>query len=145
MAILMALIHAQHGLAGPVYRTTALVWAAGALLVVTPFEAWLPSQFAVPIHWARIIVAALVAVLFVRLSLLVWRLPGKERIFLARGCGVVALFFASRTARYLIPTETVDVDAASESLAEFFIDAGPACVLLSIGLVGARLVRQRAP
>jgi hypothetical protein len=144
MAILLALIHAQNGFAGSVYRTTAIVWAAGALLVLTPFEVWLPSHLAVVIGWARIIATALVAVLFARLSLFAWRIQKKGRIFVALGCGAVALFFGFRAGRYLIPSDAVGMEAASEGLVEFFFDAVFACVLLATGLVGAWLVRWRA-
>jgi hypothetical protein len=44
MALILALTHAQHGLTDRVYRTTALVWAAAAILVVTPFDTWVLFQ-----------------------------------------------------------------------------------------------------
>jgi hypothetical protein len=142
MAIILATTCAQYGLVNWADRATALVWAASALLVLTPFEVWVPQGASV-VHWARIIAAALVALLFVGSALRVGRLPGKQRFFLSLGFGAVALFFGDRARRYILPTDGTGLEAATEALAEFFLGAVLACVLLLPGLVAGWIVRRR--
>ncbi len=143
MAILLALIHAQRVLVDPVYRTTAIVWAAGALLVLTPFDLWMPIQGVSVGRWARAIATALVAMLFLRLTLRAWKLPARGRILTMLGFGSVAMFFGYRAVRYIFPTNSTGLEAASEALAEFFLDAVFACLLLLPELVAGRVVRGR--
>jgi len=143
MAILLALIHAQRVLVDPVYRTTAIVWAAGALLVLTPFDLWVPIQGVFVGRWARAIATALVALLFLRITLRAWKLPARGRILTMLGFGSVAMFFGYRAVRYIFPTNSTGLEAASEALAEFFRDAVFACLLLLPELVAGWVVRGR--
>jgi uncharacterized membrane protein YozB (DUF420 family) len=131
MAMLLAGIHATHGLIDAVYRMAAIMWVASTTLLLAPLEWWgrSPESTAI-LHWARIIATALVALLFVRLAARVWKLPWKERVSLALAFGWVALFFGYRAGRYIIGMNTTGLEATAEALAEFFVDAVFACVLL---------------
>ena len=143
MAILLALIHAQHGLVDHAYRTTAALWAATALLVLTPVDAWVPVRTAVIVHWARVTATALVPLLFLRLTVHIWKLPGKERIVLALGFGSVAIFFGALALRYVLASNSAGLEAVSADLAEFFVDAVVTCLLLLSALAAGRLMRRR--
>jgi hypothetical protein len=136
MAMLLAGIHAKHRLIDVVYRMAAVVWIAGATLVLAPLDLWASSpQRESAILWVRIAATTLVALAFVRLTVRAWKLPWMERLSLALAFGSVALFFGYRAGRYILGFNTTGLDAATEALAEFFIDAVFTCLLLLPGVV----------
>lgn len=144
MAMLLAGIHAQHRLIDAVYRMAAIVWIASATLVLTPldFLAY-SSQGESAIRRVRIIAVALVTLLFVRLAARVWRLPWMERISLTLAFGSVALFFGYLACLYIFGLNTTGLEAATEALAEFFLDAVFVCVLLVPAFVTGWLIAPR--
>jgi hypothetical protein len=131
MAILLALIHSQHRLIDRAYRATALMWAVGVLLVLTPFEAWLPFEGAWSVaRWTRAVATALIAGLFMQSIVRIWSLRWEERIPLALGFGSVAIFFGYRAGRYVFPPTSSGLESMTEALANFFLDAVVTCLLL---------------
>lgn len=143
MAVLLAVIHSQHGLVDRSDRLTALVWTIGVLIVLTPFDLWPPFRNTDLLRWAEATAAASIAVLFMRSTVQAWKQSWAQRIPLALGFFAVSVFFGSRAWRSIAPTSGVGLNAAADDLAEFFLDAVTTCFLLLPALAAAWFVRKR--
>lgn len=143
MAVLLAVIHSQHSLVDRSYLATALVWTIGALVVLTPFDAWPAFQSVYLARWARAVATASIALVFMRSTFRVWKQRWTTRIPLVLGFCAVAMFFGYRAWRYVSQPSSTGIDGAAEALADFFLDAVVTCLLLLPGLAAAWFVRKR--
>ena len=139
MAVLLAAVHRGYRLVDG-YSWTAMAWIVGATLILMPLEIWVPPSLT---RWVRVIMAALVAALFVRLVARAWQRPWRDGAVLVLGFGAVALFFGYRAGKYVSAANTTGLEAAAGALAEFFIDALVTSVLLLPAVVWGWIVRQK--
>jgi hypothetical protein len=139
MAVLLAAVHRGYRLFDR-YSWTAMAWTLGATLILMPLETSATISLT---RWARAIMTALVAALFVRLVARAWQLPWRDGAALVLGFGAVALFFGYRAGKYVSAANTTGLEAAVDALAEFFIDALVTSLLLLPAVVWGWIVRQR--
>jgi len=142
LAVLLALLHVAVGLQARADWLIAMVFSVAVVLGMQPMWYWWPSVGSGLVGVGPV-TSAFAGAALAWLAVRVWRATSPARYVLGIGVGLVSLRLAA-SAYFAITDVQIGIDAAAQSTSDFLVYCAVAAVVLLVGLIGHRLLRQRA-